>query len=248
MNIESDIDNYSAHQRNHDFYRRRPLILILCFLLFFETLSYVTMQACTRHSLILKHTHTHTVSSPWYAVHRLSILVQKHHIFRESMYALLTVAKCWLASFLLLRIYLLYYDHQYSCFVATNKWKLLMNPRSLSRQKSYFMVNRHRYGDETWLMKNILVPITATCSVLFVAIRWALAIHLGIVRDHNHPFYTIVDYGARFIWAFGFVVLGSFIWRRYPAFADRWLIRREISISLLLTLCLPSSVSLCTPW
>ena len=187
-----------------------------------------------------------TVASPWYALVRLSVFVRRHHILRESVYCMITVVVFWLSSFLLLRVYLLYYDHQHSRFVATNKWKLLMNPRSLSRQKSYWMVNRYRkYGDERWIIKNVLVPITSTFSVLFLALRWALAYHLGILQSYrNHQFYYI-DRSALFIWSFVHVVIGAFIWRKYPAFADRWLIRREISILLLLCLGVPSSIVVC---
>ena len=147
------------------------------------------------------------------------------------------VVKFWAASFVLLRIYLLYYDHEYNRTVSNNKWKILINSRDLPKQQSWFLANRQRkLGDESWIIWHILVPVTLLFSIIYVAIRYALISHLNIFGDFEHPFFYAMEVGAIGIWLLAIISIGTFFWRKYPSFADIWLIRREITITLILIL------------
>eukprot|EP01084_Bolivina_argentea_P023889 44615_1 len=195
--------------------RRRPLILIICVLLF-----YIIGIEC-----------------PSYTISYIS----PKNILTTNIYAVILtismVVKFWAASFILLRIYLLYYDHEYNRTVSNNKWKILINSRQLTKYQSWFLANRQRkYGDEDWIIWHILVPITLLFSIFYVAIRFALISHLNIFDNFEHPVYYAMEVGAIGIWALAIISIGTFFWRKYPKFADIWLIRREITISLILIL------------
>ena len=123
--------------------------------------------------------------------------VVEHHLFDlVGSY----VVRFWLCSFLLLRIYLLYYDHEYSRDVSKNKWKILMNP-ALPRQNSWWMANRHhKYGDERWIICHVLVPSTAALSIAFVAARFTAIATMDILSDFYHPFYWYFDITVTVLW------------------------------------------------
>eukprot|EP01083_Nonionella_stella_P138974 423069_1 len=129
--------------------RRRVLILIICILLF--------------HAILIE--------CPWYALARLD-LARDNIVIVIQIDIIHIIVRYWLFAFIVLRIYLLYYDHEYNRTVCNHKWKILINPRELSTNQTWFLANRHtKYGDERWIISHILVPFTLSYSIIFVAVR-----------------------------------------------------------------------------
>eukprot|EP01084_Bolivina_argentea_P023890 44616_1 len=195
--------------------RRRPLILIICVLLF-----YIIGIEC-----------------PSYTISYIS----PKNILTTNIYAVILtismVVKFWAASFILLRIYLLYYDHEYNRMLTKNKWKILIDPIGLPKQASWWLINRQRkYGDEEWMIYYIVLPFTIPYTLLYIIIRIIVLIQFDIINDFYHIFYYVYDVGFTAAWIFTAIGIGTYFWKKYPKFADIWLIRKEISISLFVQL------------
>eukprot|EP01083_Nonionella_stella_P194479 717329_1 len=183
--------------------RRRVLILIICILLFYAIL----------------------VECPCYAFARLDI-VQDNVVILIQMVMVHYVVRFWVFAFVVLRIYVLYYDHEYNRTVCKNKWKILMNPRQLSRQQTWFLANRHtKYGDERWIISHVLVPFTLSYSIIYAAVRIGVSVNLGIVDDYYNTFDYIWDTGCGVVWGIVGAFVSIFFWRKYPKFARRYLFR-----------------------
>eukprot|EP01083_Nonionella_stella_P007873 22656_1 len=192
--------------------RRRVLILIICSLFYYSIL----------------------IECPCYALARLDIS-PTYTIAMMQINIINNVSRFWLFSFFVLRIYSLYYDHEYNRTVCKNKWQILINSRELLRQQTWFLANRHRrYGDERWIIIHILIPSTLTYSILYTAGRIGVSVHLDIVHDQYNSFYYLWDIGCTILWIISGAVVSLFFWCKYPKFADTRLIRKEISILLML--------------
>ena len=188
--------------------RRRSLIVIIFVLFSYQALVECPFSGITRFDI-----------SPWL-----------DNIITTVTYTL----RFWLISFMVLRIYLLHYDHQYNRYINNNKWKLMINPTDLPKQQSWWLANRHhKYGDEKWLIFHILVPCTAIFSIIFIVVRWSMLFYLDAFDDFYHPFYYAWDGGMTVLWATINIGIGIYFWTKYPSFADMWLIRREIKLILL---------------
>eukprot|EP01083_Nonionella_stella_P166367 556032_1 len=190
--------------------RRRVLILVICIFLFYSIL----------------------IECPSYALGRLNPSMAGVLIQLESLHY---VVRFWMFSFCVLRIYLLYYDHEYNRTLCKNKWKLLINPRQLERKHTWFLANRHtRYGDERWIISRVLVPFTLSFSIIYIVVRITVSIRLDIFDDYYASFYYMWDIGCSVLWGTACACVAVFFWRKYPKFADTRLIRKEISILLIL--------------
>eukprot|EP01083_Nonionella_stella_P115148 341060_1 len=194
--------------------RRRVLILIICILLFYSIL----------------------IECPCFAVVRLDISLIYTIIIQVKL--INNLVRLWLCSLFVLRIYLLYYDHEYNRTLCKNKWQILMQPRRhLIRQQTWFLANRHgRYGDERWILSHIVVPITLSYSIVYAAGRISVSLYLDIVDVYYTSFYSFWDMGCSIVWVVACICVSVFFWRKYPKFADTRLIRREITILIILLL------------
>ena len=115
----------------------------------------------------------------------------------------------------------------------------MIDPKSLPKQISWYLFNRHRkYGDEEWIIFHVLIPSTATYSAIFILIRWLLIFEFDAMDDFYHSFYYYCDGGSTMLWILMIAGVAAFFWRKYPKFADVWLIRKEISITLVLLIIL----------
>eukprot|EP01083_Nonionella_stella_P278299 946391_1 len=202
-------DNWNEEWLNR---RRRVLILTICILLFYSIL----------------------IECPWYTLARLDIF-QDNIVLIIQIEIVHMLVRYWMFAFIVLRIYLLYYDHEYNRTVCNHKWKILINPRQLSRQQTWFLANRHtKYGDERWIISRILVPLALTYSIIYAAVRISVTVYLDVVDDYHNSFYLFWDTGCTVVWGVSCSCVSTFFWRKYPKFADTWLIRKEITILLTL--------------
>eukprot|EP01083_Nonionella_stella_P144261 450078_1 len=202
-------DNWNEEWLNR---RRRVLILTICILLFYSIL----------------------IECPWYTLARLDIF-QDNIVLIIQIEIVHMLVRYWMFAFIVLRIYLLYYDHEYNRTVCNHKWKILINPRQLSRQQTWFLANRHtKYGDERWIISRILVPLALTYSIIYAAVRISVTVYLDVVDDYHNSFYLFWDTGCTVVWGVSCSCVSTFFWRKYPKFADTWLIRKEITILLIL--------------
>ena len=74
----------------------------------------------------------------------------------------------------LVRVYLLYFDHEYNRVLNTQKWQIFLDPTL--QHTNWFIVNRnHKFGDEKYLLMRILLPVlllsissSFTCSRMLI--------------------------------------------------------------------------------
>eukprot|EP01083_Nonionella_stella_P144257 450068_1 len=188
-------DNWNEEWLNR---RRRVLILTICILLFYSIL----------------------IECPWYTLARLDIF-QDNIVLIIQIEIVHMLVRYWMFAFIVLRIYLLYYDHEYNRTVCKNKWKILMNPHQLPRQHTWFLANRHKkYGDTRWIISHVLVPLALAYSIIYAAVRISVSVYLDIVDDYYNSFYYIWDLACTVVWGIACTCVSIYFWRKYPTFAD----------------------------
>eukprot|EP01083_Nonionella_stella_P048456 129522_1 len=161
------------------------------------------------------------------------------HVLLTSMFLAFTL----LISFATLRIYLLYFDHQYNHVLVTKQWQIIMDPSI--EQTNWFINNRRtKYGNEDYLVKYILCPLVISWLIIFVATRSSI-----LASYHGH---RSKDFLSRII-DFSFAIFSSIVsmcialifWKRYPNFRDKLLIRKEIELWLKAFAVFPIMIAVC---
>merc|ERR1719242_640526 len=133
-------------------------------------------------------------------------------------------------SLMTLRIYLLYFDHEYNNRLSTQKWKILVDPEV--GKNDWFLMNRHtKYGDERFIILRILTPLLIIYFSLFAALWFSLH------RVHHNDAISrvlapVLEYSFTGCIALMCAIFGVKFWIKYPNFNDNLLIRQEITNTL----------------
>ena len=72
------------------------------------------------------------------------------------------------------RIYLLYYDHEYERILTSEKWAIFIDPSMV--KNNWFLINRNKYGNDIWIVKWIVIP-----PVIVFVILWSI---LSVIFTH----------------------------------------------------------------
>ena len=186
--------------------RRKSIILLIQITIFYYVLSYFPFQAMD---------HLSDAVDPMYW--RFTIQISN----------LLCCAVGF--SLMSLRVYLLYFDHEYNNRVSSQKWKILVDPNV--GETDWFLLHRHtKYGNESFLILRILTPFVILFVFTFIAVWIYVHAEYNDPNDEtNNPPTTMVEYAFTALIGFICVVPGFIFWRKYPNFNDNLLIRKEMT-------------------
>ena len=129
------------------------------------------------------------------------------------------------ASTYLLRIYLLYFNHQYSKIVSQQKWQILIDPNIVN--SNWFLINKkNRFGNPSYLVKWMLIPFCACNFAVFCVVIIFFGNHNG---DLESDLFAV---GFTSSFCIILVMIGTIIWRKYPKILDEWGIRKEMGLTI----------------
>ena len=138
------------------------------------------------------------------------------------------------------RIYLLYYDHEYERILASEKWVIFIDPSVV--QNNWLLINRNKYGNEIWIMKWIILPTT----IVFVML-WGITAAIFAHYDDKHgESYWTYQYILVILCMVTNLIISIKYWRKYPSFNDNLSIRKEIKYLLVYALFAVVSVIIST--
>eukprot|EP01083_Nonionella_stella_P082051 226431_1 len=153
--------------------------------------------------------------------------------FRQSLYITSVITFAIGASLVTLRIYLLYFDHEYNHVLLTKRWQILVDPAI--EKSNWFLINRHtKYGNDIYILKYILCPSLLIYIAVFLSIRFAL-----FIVYKSEFVITIVDFAFYGVTATAAIIVSIVFWRRYPNFNDNLFIRKEITITVAIFMAFP---------
>ena len=141
-------------------------------------------------------------------------------LLNDMMFAIAIIPRWGWMSLIVLRIYLLYFDHELGQFLTNQKWKILMDPSVV--EKNWFVCNKHKYGNEKWMIK-----YEAILVLLYGMIY--LTVHLIVaLSTYNYRLLSIIHLGFTGFFALCCIAIGIKYWSKYPSFLDTLGIRTEI--------------------
>eukprot|EP01084_Bolivina_argentea_P310674 537622_1 len=146
-------------------------------------------------------------------------------LFFQSSYLLILfthffyfISQIGSALFFVARIWYLYYDHKLYEIVNNKVWHSVIN--NVHFENSWFVKQKHTYGDEKYILLNICVPIFVVSSIIYLILYFTLFATGDLVSG------VVISIAA---------VFGVKIWRKFPKYHDTLSIRKELKIYLLLT-------------
>eukprot|EP01084_Bolivina_argentea_P177548 307013_1 len=164
------------------------------------------------------------ITFPFYAIRQLTYKID--YTF-SIPYLLGFTIRHFIVGLLILRIFILYFDHEFNRILSMKKWKMLINPKVV--ENNWFLVNRHNsYGDHIWMIKFIYSPIVSFCCIIFILFHFIFIHYFGIQIE------MFVDYTLFFIYLMISVCFGYLCWQKYPKFHDTLLIRLEIKYLIII--------------
>ena len=144
-----------------------------------------------------------------------------HSAFNDFMWMTGAVMRWGWVSFVVLRVYLLWYDHNIGATLSTQKWKILLNPSFMDQ--NWFIQKRNTMGNDIWLIPYILLPILGTYVLIYFATHIIISIfseNMDLLRGLNFAFHVVV--------ALTGAILMAIFWCKYPSFNDTLFIRHEL--------------------
>eukprot|EP01084_Bolivina_argentea_P040002 73908_1 len=195
-----------------------------------------------RHSIILLFIYIFACYGPlfeypYYAILKLTNPnATYYHSPNEIVLILSLLPRFAVISFLTLRIYILWYDHQYAKVVTSSKWQLIVNPTFLDN--NWFWQHKRKYGNTLYIIKYILLP--TVFSYYFVL----LIIHISIRKNYLASTLNSIIFIFTVFWMLSHAIICIICWKRYPSFLDNLFIRNELKITIKLLVTLPLFVAL----
>ena len=146
------------------------------------------------------------------------------------------------ATFMMLNLckfYLYYFDHSYERVLASEKWAIFIDPSITTN--NWYLQNKHKWGNQIWLMKWIVLPITIVYGILFAALD-QLLIHFNAPTQYYEILLLFLNLHV--------LVMAGFFWRLYPRFNDSLGIKNEIKFIIMveivfsITMCISGFLSI----
>ena len=164
-----------------------------------------------------------TVDAPYYPIGY--ILWERYDIFNIYVeyvfnHLSLLITFTWFTIFGI-RIFLLYYDHQYNKALSTSKWKILLDPNF--ENTDWFLQNRHlKYGKEKWLLKWIAIPIIGVYYAIYSCVYWLLPWEMESIINFSFLLFALVL----------LAIHAGIFSRKYPKFQDVFMVKSEFKANL----------------
>eukprot|EP01084_Bolivina_argentea_P029153 54110_1 len=189
--------------------RRRSIILLIYIIICYYQLFYFPFNAIT-----------HLVEAPYWLL--------------QITYISSVIAVSFGFALVSIRIYLLYFDHEYNHILITKKWKILVDP--LVEKNNWFLINRrNKYGSSIFVMTRILLPLLFIYFSVFISLRFTIyAMNNDAVKYKDTA--SSIDFSFAAFSAVAASIVGIYFWKKYPNFNDNLLIRKEIKLTLKLYL------------
>ena len=150
--------------------------------------------------------------------HILSDIVKHDHVMESFSHIALFMSIFWLAISAL-RMWLLYFDHQYGKSLSTKKWKILLDKNHANTD--WYLQNRQKYGNPIWLIKCIAIPVVMIYFTIYLIIYWFV---------HTR---RIVCYITSLIPFTAGMIYGWIMWRKFPQFQDVWKVKAELKMTFI---------------
>eukprot|EP01084_Bolivina_argentea_P113711 202621_1 len=194
------------HQNWNEFYmQKRGPILILCIYIF----------ACLGPLF----------EYPYYSILKLINPTANYFALPHVLVMILSLLpRFGLLSLLTLRVYLLWFDFEYSRILTSKKWLILMNPSFL--QTNWFSINKRKYGSSKYMTLYIVLPVVCIYYSTYAII------HISIRNYTSGSIQNSLVLGFTAFWMFIHAFICIKYWKRYPKFMDNLYIRQELKITI----------------
>eukprot|EP01083_Nonionella_stella_P261237 889732_1 len=151
----------------------------------------------------------------------LAIRIDTQSLFHFAPFVIMDdiflFTRCLSMSLFSMRLYLMYYDHEYTRTLTDDSWRILIDP-SLEKTNWFLANRRHRYGNTTFLLKYLM----------FILFLYSIPYFIVVYSIPKAKFTAI--FTMQTIWstlAIGFAV---YYWKQFPKSVDSWCIRHEIAL------------------
>eukprot|EP01083_Nonionella_stella_P013611 38284_1 len=127
------------------------------------------------------------------------------------------LTRCLSIAIFSMRLYLMYYDHEYTRTLGGDGWRILIDP-SLEKTNWFLANRRHRYGNTTFLLKWLMF-ILSIYTGIYLIIAYSIPHAKFLVVVSMQTFWSLVAIG-----------MAVYYWKQYPKSVDSWCIRHEIAL------------------
>merc|ERR1719242_1427604 len=147
------------------------------------------------------------------------------------------IVKCIAFSFriglvilIVIRIYLLHFDFQYTKIWNSKTWSNFINASYVDC--NFYVKNRNKFGRASYLLTRIVIPILVLIVVIQIVItNIAMKSFDDIKMTVNDPFYQMIIFAVDFAVC---ALVGFWYWNKFPKIGDTLHIREELQISSIL--------------
>ena len=171
----------------------------------------------------------YTVQYPLYAVIFLVLPNETGTKIIDTMSIFGHIFTYSLCGIYAMRVYLLYYDHEYQRLLCSQKWKAIINPMV---QQNWYIKHRKKYGSETYLYKHIVIPAVIGYFIIFLIYHF-VSKNISESSSSSTTTFTLqaIHWGMNIIAPIICLFVGLFYWRKVPSFQDRLRIRQEFAFT-----------------
>eukprot|EP01083_Nonionella_stella_P013612 38286_1 len=127
------------------------------------------------------------------------------------------LTRCLSIAIFSMRLYLMYYDHEYTRTLGGDGWRILIDP-SLEKTNWFLANRRHRYGNSAFLFKRLILIL------LLYSIPYFIVVY-SIPKAKFTAIFTMQT-----LWSMCAVGFAVYYWKKYPKSVDSWCIRHEIAL------------------
>ena len=165
------------------------------------------------------------IEFPYFVGSLLSNIPLTIYSFFGMVYVISVLIRSVTGSMYLLRVYILYYDHQYTKILSQQKWQILIDPNI--ENSNWFLINKkHRFGNPLYIIKYIMTPILLIFFSIFCIIQFTFS------ANHDSLQSDLIGILFTGFYCIMLVIAGIYFWTKFPQILDTLLIRKEISFAL----------------
>eukprot|EP01084_Bolivina_argentea_P216006 366895_1 len=161
---------------------------------------------------------------PLYALHGLGLLTNERGSFFDIIDTISFFIRCFSCTIYPLRLYLMYYDNEYTKVLTGKEWQILIDP-TIEKTNWFLKHRRHKYGNTFFLLKSI----TAILSIYFI-----IFCTLQYTTNYNYWMLLMTS-----IWSLIAITIAIYYWKQYPKSFDCWNIRAEFKLIVKINLTMP---------
>eukprot|EP01083_Nonionella_stella_P167161 561089_1 len=162
----------------------------------------------------------------------IAFILDVSYNVRECLHMSSIIGFSIAASLITLRIYLLYFDHEYNHILLTKRWQILFDPSI--EKTNWFLINRNtKWGNDMYILQYLLSPVLFIYSMLFLTLRLSLfALYRADSLGSANFAKVVVDFSFYAFSATTAIIISIGFWKRYPNFNDNLFIRKEMTITV----------------